>query len=69
MSRQGARKQLQVLVSAKVVRLSQLGRETRVMLDTDALKIARLFISKLEAQWDQRLVALKTFVEDENGTD
>lgn len=63
-SRQGARKQLQVLVSANVVHLVPQGRETQVMLDAATLQIARKFIAKLESQWDQRLVALKDFVEN-----
>jgi DNA-binding transcriptional ArsR family regulator len=63
-SRQGARKQLQVLVSANVVQLIPQGRETQVALDAATLQIARKFISKLESQWDQRLEALKHFVEN-----
>lgn len=63
-SRQGARKQLQVLVSANVVHLIPQGRETQVILDAKTLQIARKFISKLESKWDQRLDALKNFVED-----
>tara|TARA_R110002167_G_scaffold16347_1_gene64122 strand:- start:1172 stop:1486 length:315 start_codon:yes stop_codon:yes gene_type:complete len=63
-SRQGARKQIQVLVNAKVVQLSQSGRQTHVTLDTKTLQFARSFISKLERQWDDRLRALKSFVED-----
>lgn len=62
-TRQGARKQLQVLVRAKVVKLNPKGRETQVTLETSSLEIARRFISKLEAQWEQRLEALKDFVE------
>jgi DNA-binding transcriptional ArsR family regulator len=62
-SRQGARKQLQVLVSANVVHLIPKGRETQVILDAATLQIARDFIAKLESQWDQRLEALKDFVE------
>jgi len=65
-SRQGARKQLQVLVSADVVHLIPQGRETQVVLDAATLQIARKFISKLESQWDQRLEALKDFVENKN---
>lgn len=64
-SRQGARKQLQVLVSAKVVYLVPRGRETQVVLDTKTLKIARQFIATLENQWDRRLEGLKEFVESE----
>jgi len=63
-SRQGARKQLQVLVTAELVELKPEGRETQVLLNTTQLKIAREYISTLEQQWDQRLMALKNFVED-----
>tara|TARA_R110001599_G_scaffold80029_2_gene216517 strand:- start:1039 stop:1353 length:315 start_codon:yes stop_codon:yes gene_type:complete len=62
-TRQGARKQIQVLVNANVVQLSQSGRQTHVTLDTKTLQIARSFISQLERQWDDRLEALKGFVE------
>ncbi|GAB3382422.1 helix-turn-helix domain-containing protein [Spongiibacter taiwanensis] len=62
-SRQGARKQLQVLVSADVVILQQRGRQTDVSLNRQALKVARDFITQLERQWDDRLIALKDFVE------
>jgi len=62
-SRQGARKQIQALVSANVVQLHPAGREVKVQLDTAALAQGRNFIAKLEAQWDQRLQALKQLVE------
>jgi DNA-binding transcriptional ArsR family regulator len=62
-SRQGARKQLQVLVSAQVVQLKPAGREILVSLNTASLAEARLFIATMERQWDQRLNALKAFVE------
>jgi DNA-binding transcriptional ArsR family regulator len=63
-SRQGARKQLQVLVDANVVYLKQRGRQTDVTLNPRTLEIARAFIAKLERQWDARLEALKEFVEN-----
>lgn len=63
MSRQGARKQLQVLVDANVVHLERHGRETHVSLDAKSLEVARIFISRLETQWDKRLEALKEFAE------
>ena len=63
-SRQGARKQLQVLVKANVVHLAQRGRETHVTLDAKSLEVARTFIARLESQWDQRLEALKKFAEE-----
>ena len=62
-SRQGARKQLQVLVDAKVVRLAPRGRSTMVELELRTLVKARLFILELERQWDQRLNALKKHLE------
>ncbi len=66
-SRQGARKQLQVLVAANVVHLVPRGRQTRVVLDTETLQLARSFIARLEIQWDRRLEALKEFAESDPG--
>lgn len=63
-TRQGARKQIEVLVSANVVQLKPVGREIMVTLDTSTLDIARSFIAKLENQWDERLKALKNLVEE-----
>lgn len=63
-TRQGARKQLQVLVSANVVSLKPQGRGTLVNLDTASLKKAQKFISRLESEWETRLEALKHFVEN-----
>ncbi|NRQ41612.1 winged helix-turn-helix transcriptional regulator [Rheinheimera sp. YQF-2] len=62
-SRQGARKQIQALVTANVVQLHPVGREVKVQLDATALTQGRDFIAALEAQWDQRLQALKQFTE------
>lgn len=63
-SRQGARKQIQVLVSAGVIELHSEGRETKVTLNTTSLHEAGLAIATLEQQWDQRLLALKTLMEN-----
>lgn len=65
-SRQGARKQLQVLATANIVRFSPQGRETKVVLAIESLRIAQQFIGKLESQWGQRLNALKDFVENDD---
>jgi DNA-binding transcriptional ArsR family regulator len=62
-TRQGARKHLQVLVDARLVVLEPHGREVRVRLATEALAPARAFIDKLERDWDRRLEALRRFVE------
>ena len=64
-TRQGARKQLQVLVNANLVQLQQQGRQTLVTLDRQTLDVARAFIAQLEQQWDERLAALKDLVEGE----
>ena len=63
-TRQGARKQLQVLVSANVVQLTPRGRGTLVNLNRATLKVATEFISRNDAEWETRLEALKNFVEN-----
>jgi DNA-binding transcriptional ArsR family regulator len=63
LTRQGARKQIQVLVSANVLQLKPVGREIKVTLDAASLELARSFIANLENQWDQRLKALKDLTE------
>lgn len=64
-TRQGARKHLQALIKAKIVILEPKGRETLVQLDRSALDQAKSYITELELQWDQRLDALRRFVEDD----
>jgi DNA-binding transcriptional ArsR family regulator len=68
-TRQGARKHLQVLTDAKLITLSPKGRETEVHLDRDSLEAARAFIADLEQRWDKRLEALRDFVEQEVSTE
>ena len=63
-TRQGVRKHLQVLADARVIRLEPKGREVHVRLERAALDPAKAFIAKLERQWDQRLEALRRFVEE-----
>jgi DNA-binding transcriptional ArsR family regulator len=62
-TRQGARKHLDVLERAEVVFLHKKGTSTEVTLNTKSLMIMKKFISTLEAKWDQRLLALKEFSE------
>lgn len=64
-SRQGARKHLQVLVEAKLVNLEANGREISVQLDRSSLESAKVFIGDLERQWDRRLQKLSNFLEKE----
>ena len=65
-TRQGARKHLQVLVDAKLAVLEPHGREVHVALVPGALDQTKAFIEKLERQWDRRLAALKRFVETDD---
>lgn len=62
-TRQGARKHLQVLVDAKLVVLEPRGREVHAQLAVAGLAQTKAFLEKLERQWDRRLAALKRFVE------
>lgn len=66
MSRQGARKHLQILVNANVIILQPKGRDTDVLLDRNTLEKGKVFIAELEQQWDKRLKALREFVDDEH---
>lgn len=62
-SRQGARKHLQILADAKLITLRVKGRNTQVLLLRDTLDQGKAFIEKLELQWDKNLLALKKLVE------
>ncbi len=68
LTRQGARKHLQVLADAELVTLEIKGRQTEVSLDPTTLASAKTFIAGLELQWDQRLVALRDFVEENDSS-
>jgi DNA-binding transcriptional ArsR family regulator len=63
LSRQGARKHLQVLADAELVSMQINGRQTDVSLDPSSLAAAKSFIAELEQRWDKRLQALRDFVE------
>lgn len=63
-TRQGARKHLQVLADVQIVSFRLQGRQTQVELERASLAASRRFISELEAQWDQRLDDLRALLED-----
>jgi DNA-binding transcriptional ArsR family regulator len=65
-SRQGVRKQIQVLVDSRVVNLKPVGREVKVTLNAKSLEQAREYISHLESLWDMRLKNLKALVEGDS---
>jgi DNA-binding transcriptional ArsR family regulator len=68
LTRQGARKHLQVLADVKLVSLQTTGRQTEVTLDPITLAAAKSFIAELELRWDRRLQALRDFLESDNST-
>ncbi|HEY0867228.1 MAG TPA: helix-turn-helix domain-containing protein [Fimbriimonas sp.] len=63
-TRQGARKHLQVLADAELVVLEPKGRDVLVHLDPRTLELAMRFIADLERKWEARLDALREFVEE-----
>jgi DNA-binding transcriptional ArsR family regulator len=63
-SRQGARKHLQVLADASLVALEPRGREVHVHLEPEAIEGARAFLARLERDWDRRLDALRRSIEE-----
>lgn len=64
-TRQGARKHLQVLVDAHLVVLEPQGREVQVLMDRRALDEIGTFIERIGQRWDRRLEALKRGLEAE----
>jgi DNA-binding transcriptional ArsR family regulator len=63
-TRQGARKHLQVLADAHVVALQPEGRDVLVSLEPETLDQAKLYIAEIERRWDARLDALRRLVEE-----
>ena len=63
-TRQGARKHLQVLADAHLISLEAKGRDVVVQLDAKTLERAKAFIAELEAKWEKRLQSLKKLLEE-----
>jgi len=64
-TRQGARKHLQLLIDSDLVALESKGRDTMVLLNRKKLNEGKVFIAELERRWDKRLEALRRVVEEE----
>ena len=62
-TRQGARKHLQILADAELITLESKGRDTSVRLNRETLDEGKAFIVELEQRWDRRLEALRKFVD------
>src|ERR671939_120536 len=63
MTRQGILKHLTVLEAAGLVAVHQEGRETRYILTTEPLSELEQWINTIGAIWDERLLRLKTLLE------
>jgi DNA-binding transcriptional ArsR family regulator len=64
-TRQGILKHLNILQDAGLVTVHQQGREKRYALTPEPLGEVDQFIKEITAKWDERLLRLKAFLEDE----
>ncbi len=64
-TRQGILKHLQILEAAGLVRVHQQGREKRYTPTLEPLSELEQWIQDISAKWDERLLRLKTFLENE----
>jgi len=64
-TRQGILKHLTILEEASLVSVHQAGREKRYTLTPEPLEELGQWIEDLGAKWDQRLLRLKTWLEQE----
>lgn len=65
-TRQGILKHLNILEEAGLVMVYQKGREKRYTLTPEPLSELEQWIKDLGAKWDERLLRLKTFLENED---
>ena len=65
-TRQGILKHLNVLEEAGLVAITQQGREKRYTLTPEPLIDLEQWIEEIGAKWDQRLLRLKTLLENES---
>ena len=64
-TRQGILKHLTILESAGLVAVHQAGREKRYTLTPEPLEELDQWIDNIGAKWEERLLRLKTWLEDE----
>ena len=64
-TRQGILKHLNVLADAGLVAVHQKGREKRYVLTPEPLSELDQFVKEISARWDERLLRLKAFLENE----
>jgi DNA-binding transcriptional ArsR family regulator len=64
-TRTAVSKHLSILSEAGLVSVQKVGRETRFKLQPDGLKELKQWLSYYERFWDNKLLALKNFVESD----
>ena len=64
-TRQGILKHLTILEHAGLVAIHQVGREKRYSLTPEPLEELEQWIEAIGAKWDERLLRLKTWLEQE----
>ena len=64
-TRQGILKHLTILEDAGLVAVHQAGREKRFTLTPEPLEELEQWIEDIGAKWDERLLRLKTWLEDD----
>ncbi len=64
-TRQGILKHLNILEDAGLVTVYQKGREKRYTLRPEPLDELEQWIKTISARWDERLLRLKTYLENE----
>ncbi len=69
MTRQAVTKHLATLAEAGLVTVHEAGRERRYVPQPASLHPVTTWIAAVEAQWDQRLAALRTYLLDESKQD
>ena len=68
MTRQGVTKHLNILADAGLVTIHQRGRDKYYALTPEPLEEATMWISAIAARWDERLEALRQFLEADDTT-
>ncbi|MCI0398388.1 MAG: metalloregulator ArsR/SmtB family transcription factor [Chloroflexi bacterium] len=64
-TRQGVLKHLRILEEAGLVAVHQKGREKRYTLTPEPLGELEQWLKEISARWDERLLRLKTLLENE----
>ncbi len=67
-SRQGILKHLNILEDAGLVVVHQIGREKRYTLTPEPLNEFEQWLKQLNAKWDERLLRLKSMLENKDNT-